>query len=154
MRYSFDLGSIRFYIGLTRSGRAEGVCSGLPDGRHFLMWDFDDKEVADVIETMGKVQLQFRLPQVYIINTGKPAHFHCYAFKAYTWAETLYILASSDGIDETYFKIGAIRGFFTLRYTEKGGRDFTLEAILPSVISEDVDPLSIPKLVHYWTKRV
>lgn len=154
MKLRVDFKGYRFYIALTHSGQVKGVNSKLPDGRHFLMWDFDDKEEKDVREALVKVQQVFRLPQIYLLNTGLPTFWHSYCFKSLPWGDTLRVLANTEGLDQVFFKIGVIRGYFTLRYTPKGKRAFKTAVILPSRYNEDVDPYKITSFVKYWTKRM
>ncbi|GAI75027.1 unnamed protein product, partial [marine sediment metagenome] len=144
----------RFYIAITHSGQVMGVNSKLPDGRHFLMWDFDDIGEEDVKRALVEVQRRFRLARILLLNTGLENYWHAYCFQAHSWPDTLRILASTDGLDKVFFKIGAIREYFTLRITPKKRRDFKTAIILPSRWKEDVDPYKLNNFVTYWTKRM
>lgn len=154
MHLRFDFKGYRFYVALTHSQQVKGVNSKLPDGKHFLMWDFDNVEEKDVKSALGNVQIKFKLSRIFLLNTGVKNYWHAYCFKAKSYPDTLRILASTDFLDEVYFKIGVIRGYFTLRYTPKKGRDFIPAIILPSIYKEDVDPYEVCSFVKYWTKRV
>lgn len=118
------------------------------------MWDFDDKEVEDVKDALKDVQRRFSLARIYLLNTGIPTYWHAYCFQAHSWPDTLQILASTNGLDRVFFKIGAIREYFTLRYTPKKRRDFGKAIVLPSLAEEDVDPYELNSFVTYWTKRM
>ena len=154
MRLKLDCKGWRFYVGLSHSQKARGVNSKLPSGRHFLMWDFDNKEVNDVKVALVSVQTRFRLPKIYLISTGLSNHWHAYCFKALTYPDTLRILASTPHLDQTYFKIGVIRGYFTLRYSPKTGREFEQASTIPSKYKEDVNPFELSSFSDYWTKRI
>ncbi len=154
MKLRLDFKGYRFYIALTHSGQVKGVNSKLPDGRHFLMWDFDAKEEKDVKEALLSIQKRFKLPRMYLLNTGLDGFYHAYCFKATSWPDTLKILASTECLDPVFFKIGCIRGYFTLRFTPKGKRAFKQAIILPSPYNEDVDPHELSSFVTYWTKRM
>lgn len=154
MRWHIDLKGWRLYIGLTHSVKVKGVNSNLPDRRHILMWDFDNKEGEDVINSLVAIQKKFKLSRIFLLNTGLDGHYHAYCFKAISWAMALYILASTKHLDSTYFKIGIIRGFYTLRYSKKEGRGFTPAIILPSKVKEDIDPFEDLCGCEYWTKRL
>jgi len=154
MNLRLDFKGWRFYIALTHSRQVKGVNSKLPDGKHFLMWDFDNKEENDVITALKEVQRRFKLPRIFLLNTGLEGYWHAYCFKATEWADTLRILASTDGLDKVFFKIGVIREYFTLRYTPKRNRDFKPAIILPSRYKEDVNPFELASFVKYWTKRI
>ncbi|GAJ03054.1 unnamed protein product, partial [marine sediment metagenome] len=113
-----------------------------------------DKGEDDVKTALVDVQREFRLARIYLLNTGLEGYWHAYCFQAHSWADTLRILASTPGIDRVFFKIGAIREYFTLRFTPKKRRDFKPAVILPSKIPEDVDPYKLNSFVTYWTKRM
>ncbi|MBA7570807.1 hypothetical protein ES708_12560 [subsurface metagenome] len=154
MKLRVDFKGYRFYIAITHSGQVKGVNSKLPDGRHFLMWDFDDKGEDDVKNALRDVQRRFRLARIHLLNTGLEGYYHAYCFHAHSWPDTLQILASTDGIDRVFFKIGVIREYFTLRFTPKKRRDFRPAVILPSKYLEDVNPYELSSFVTYWTKRM
>lgn len=154
MKGRLNLGGWSFYIGLSHSKRVEGVNSKLPDGKHFLMWDFDDVVEGDVRQTLRYVQKRFKLPKIYLVNTGLAHYWHAYCFKRHSFADTLHILASTPFLDRIYFLIGVSRGYFTLRYVPKGTRDFKPAVILTSKYPEDVDPYTECCFIRYWTKRV
>lgn len=154
MNFRFDFRSLHFHIGLSRSVQVQGVNSKLPDGRHILMWDFDNVEEDNVIKALLQVQRRYKLPTIYLINTGLPLHYHAYSFVARSFADVIRILYSTEGIDKVYFKIGIVREFFTLRYSPKRGREFKLVLRMPSKYGADVDPYQIANFTQYWTKRV
>jgi len=154
MNYRLDFRGWRFYIALSHSQQVKGVNSKLPDGRHFLMWDFDNVEEKDVKDALLDIQRRFRLPKIYLINTGLEDYWHAYCFKALPYPDCLRILASTPHLDPVFFKIGVIRGYFTLRYSPKKGRDFEPAIILRSRYKEDVNPYELGSFIKYWTKRL
>ncbi len=154
MKLRVDFKGWRFYIALTHSGQVKGVNSKLPDGRHFLMWDFDDIEEEVVKEALCQVQRRWHLSKIYLLNTGLPNFWHAYCFTSVSWGECLKLLVETPYLDKVYFKIGCIRGYFTLRYTKKRAREFEPAIILPSRYNEDVDPYELSSFVTYWTKRM
>ncbi len=119
-----------------------------------MMWDFDNKGEDDVKNALVDVQKRFKLSRIYLLNTGLEGYYHAYCFKAHSWGDTLKILAETEGLDQVYFKIGVIRGYFTLRYTPKKKRGFQPAIILPSRYKEDVNPYEVTSFVTYWTKRM
>jgi len=154
MKLRVDFKGYRFYIALTHSGQVRGVNSKLADERHFLMWDFDDIGEDDVKEALLWVQRKYHLSRVYLLNTGLDNFWHAYCFTSVSWGDCLKILAETPHLDKVYFKIGCIRGYFTLRYTPKKAREFKPAIILPSKYAEDVDPYELNSFVTYWTKRM
>ena len=83
-----------------------------------------------------------------------PCFWHAYCFRACTWGDALKILADTRYLDQVYFKIGAIRGYFTLRYSPKKGREIKPAQCLESKYKEDVDPYTLTSGIEYWTRRV
>lgn len=154
MHYRLDIKGWRFYIALTYSQRVRGIHSLQKSGKHILMWDFDNKAEDDVRLALLQVQKHFKLPRIFLLNTGLSGYYHAYCFSLHSWADALHIIASTEGIDQMFFKIGVIRGYFTLRYSPKRGRDFEAAIILPSQYKEDVNPFEMSYEGNYWTKRL
>lgn len=153
MNWRFDLKGWHFHISLNRTAKMQGVNSRLPGGLHFLMWDFDKVSAQDATTSLLSMQSRFKLPLIYLLNTGLPDHYHAYCFKSLTWGRVLYVLAETEYLDPIFFKIGCVRGFFTLRYSPKKGREFRPAVVLPSKYPEDVDPYELHEFVEYLTKR-
>jgi hypothetical protein len=96
-----------------------GLCSDLPDGRHILMWDFDESELAAVASRLASVQRRYELPTVYVLQT-RPGHYHAYALDRRPWVEARSIVAGTPGIDVVWYGLCLKRGFFTLRIGPRG----------------------------------
>jgi len=131
----------------------EGVNSRLPSGKHWLMWDFDDVEFFNVKEELLEVQRKYKLPKIYILNTGVPYHYHANCFVSLEWLEARSIIAATRYVDNRFVAIGILRGFYTLRYSPVGGKEFQPAIILPSRVPEDVDPFSLTSFSTYPKKR-
>lgn len=141
-----------------RLQKVRGICSDLKYGYHFLLWDFDMLPLDEVEESLRFIQGRFKLPTIHIIQTAAEGGYHAYCFKRVTWPQCLYILSMTEGLDSGYFKIGVLRGYFTLRITPKIRRNgkaegFTQVMRLPSHYRPDVSPDKATNLVEYWTKR-
>jgi len=141
-----------------RYQKVYGVNSDLDDGSHFLMWDFDQCELSEVLDSLREVQRKFRLPNIYVIQTDRRGSYHAYCFAKKTWAEAVFILMSTRHCDQGFIKLAVLRGYITLRITPKRRKDGTWEgfrrvAVLPSDVGEEVDPGAIYNFVEYWTKR-
>jgi len=154
MRFRVRLRGWHLYMECYHSARFEGVNSILEDGNHFLMWDFDGKAATEVAPALREKQRQFKLPTIYLVNTGKPDSWHAYCFKRMEWSFLLFILSSTEGIDQTWFKIGVVRGFFTLRYTPKGKREFKPAIVLPGKSPDDVNPYELTSFAKFWSMRL
>ena len=132
------IGNWRFTFTLHQITDITGVNSLLPDGNHILMWDFDNIPLWQVKLTLNCIQQDYELPNIYILNTGKPNHYIAYCFKRCSWWDTKRIIAATPFICNDYFKWGVFRKRFTLRVTPKEGRKPRLVEILHSNIPEDV----------------
>ena len=152
MRTSKTIGKLRFYFGYDRLTAVTGVNSKLPNDLHFLMWDFDGETKRAVHDSLKRVQLRRKLPPIYVLGTGRPDSFHAYCFKAHSWRDTFNIIWETAKVDPTYVKMGFVRGYFTLRFSEKSGRDISFDSMLKSQVLEDVDPREISNFVRYLTK--
>lgn len=153
MHKEINIGGLRVYGGVSFSKRTDGVNSKLEDGTHFLMWDFDNVDYMALLEGLRWVQWNNSLPTIYILEST-PGSYHAYCFKRKDWPTTLHILADTYGLDPAYFKIGVLRGFFTLRIKDKSGFQIRKIEELKSSMPEDVDPFEeIKSFSKYWTKR-
>lgn len=153
MNFRWENPYFTFYIGLKRIEKVDGYNSMLPGGKHFLMWDFDEIEFCNVKEELLRIQKKYRLPRIYLLNTGRALCWHANCFKALPWEECCSIIAATRGVDKKYVAIGILRGFFTLRYSPVQGKEFEPAIILPSKVKEDVDPMELTSFITYSKKR-
>jgi hypothetical protein len=151
MMLRFRIGRWRFSLNIVHVTDVAGVNSILPDGKHILMWDFDDASLAQVKANLAEVALRYKLPNIYILNSGLPNHYMAYCLKRVTWQKAVEILAATKGICVTYLRFGVFRGKFTLRITPKDGRRIRLVCILKSPWPEDVKIEEIGSFVKYET---
>lgn len=143
----------RFYIGLEKIEYVHGYNSNLPDGSHFLMWDFDDVELKSVRSDLLFVQHLYGLPNVYILASGKPNCYHANCFTRCSWHTAKMIIAATTTVDQKYLAIGILRGFFTLRYSPIDGFEPEVIETLKSNIPEDVNPFELESFVRYSKRR-
>jgi len=149
--FKFKIGMWRIAIGILPTVKTEGVYSSLPDGRHILMWDFDDVPLRTVELELRKVQFSYNLPNIYILNTGKKNHYIAYCFKRCTFEEAREILARCHHIDPEFYRLGVYRGRWTLRIGPKCGRVPKLVKVLKSPVPEDVSIKELNDFVIYET---
>jgi hypothetical protein len=154
MRFSLKYKGWHFYIGFSYSQRVKGICSQLRNGKHIILWDFDNVPEEDVKAELQRIQKKFKLPKIYLVNTGRDNYWHAYCFKQVDWSLLLYILSETRFVDSVYFGVGVLRHYFTLRITPKKGRDFKPAIILPSKYKEDISPFELDYSVYFWTKRI
>jgi len=145
------IGNWKFTFTFAQVCDVVGVNSVLEDGRHILMWDFDDLPLETVEVILKAQQREHRLPRIYILNTGKPNHYIAYCFKRLPWRKAYAIVASTPCVDWNFLKYAAHRGHFTLRVSPKNGRKIRLAKILESPIPEDVKIRELRSWVKYET---
>lgn len=153
MNLRFDKCGIKFHIGINRTARVKGVNSKLADGKHFLMWDIDGVPKGKLVPALYKIQVRFALPKIYVLDTGIEGYYHAYCFKRFAWADVLHILASTEYLDKIYLSIGVLRGYWTLRISDKRNRPIQPAFVLESHFKEDVTPEDVLSFVEYSSKR-
>jgi hypothetical protein len=131
-----------------------GVNSTLPDGKHFIIWDFDNVTEEKLAEALSLIQLAYSLPQLYILETGTPGHYHAYCFKTVSWSKLIQIYLATPYLDKGFLQVGFLRGYYTLRISPKNNKSIGLVRVLMSNTPETVDKTALPNTVAYWTKRV
>jgi len=154
MHIRLNYKKLGFFVSLSWSRQVQGINSDLPDGRHFLMWDFDGLECSEVFDTLRDVQRYFMLPAITVMQSSDSRHHHAYCFDGNSFPRAQYILNSTPNVDPMYLKFGAIRKYFTLRITDKKIGPITKCGVLPSAVIESVDPLEANHMETYWTKRL
>jgi hypothetical protein len=95
-----------------------GVNSKLKDGKHIVMWDFDDVPLRQVAAALSIVQHLYDLPNIYILSTLKKDHYIAYSFARLEWRDSVEVVASTRFIDPNFFKYGVYREKWTLRVTK------------------------------------
>jgi len=128
-----------------------GVNSLLPNGKHILMWDFDDVKLDKVIEALASVQMIYELPEIHILETKPNHNYIAYCFKQVEWRKCIQIVASTPHIDLSFFKYGVYRERFTLRVSPKCGRTPRPVCTLPSTHKPDVSIPMLRSWVRYET---
>lgn len=150
MIFKIRIGSWRFTFTFAPVVDVTGVNSKLKDGNHILMWDFDDVPLYYVEADLKWLQKQHNLPNIYILNTGKPKHHIAYCFRRSPWEVSVAYIAQSLFVDRNFFKYGVYRERWTLRVTPKEGRKPKLVKTLLSPIPESA---SISEL-ESWVKDI
>jgi len=116
------IGDIRLTFTIARVAKVIGVNSRLDDGRHILMWDFDNTTLEEVKNALRKVQSRYFLSDIFILETKKDTNFIAYCFTALDWRRAVEIIASTQGVDWNFIKYGVYRERFTLRVSPKDRR--------------------------------
>jgi len=145
------LGSWRFTFSLNRITDVVGVNSECKDGKHILMWDFDDVAHGDVQRTLYLLQRIYNLPNIYILNTGQKHHYMAYCFKKFDFLTALSIVSGTPYIDPTFVRMSAFRKRFTLRVSDKEGRSIRPVTVLKSPIKDEATVRDLKSFVKYET---
>lgn len=158
MNVDRHFGSFHVQFIANRMQRVSGICSGLADGNHFLLWDFDNADLNTVIRNLKGMQVAFSLPAIHIVRTSDERHYHAYCFHRVRWPKAVYIAMETRGVDDGFVRMGVVRGYFTLRITSKVSDSmradpFAAAYVIPSKVIPNVNAGEIPNLVTYWTRR-
>ena len=145
------VGNYRLTFTLAKIAKVIGVNSELKDGRHILMWDFDDVPLVDVKSALEVVKNRYWLSGIHILRTKEPDNYIAYCFTACDWRTAVAIIAQTDFVDWQFFRFGVYRGHFTLRVTPKNGRQPYLVGRLEGWELPDVKPEDLKSWVKYET---
>ncbi|OGM08550.1 hypothetical protein A2Z67_01775 [Candidatus Woesebacteria bacterium RBG_13_36_22] len=135
-----NLGSISLKVYVSKTAKRIGVCSQKSDepDNHCLLWDFDDARYVNILYTLYGLQEEYKLPRIYVIESSLN-HYHAYCFASRSFREVLHILSDTPEICMTYLRIGATRGYFTLRISPRADAPkFELKTIIPSRIADEM----------------
>jgi len=128
-----------------------GVNSELEDGRHILMWDFDEIPLENVKDALRVVQSRYCLSDIHICRTKEPDNYIAYCFTAGSWRRTVEIVACTEFVDWQFLRFGVYRGHFTLRVTPKGEREIKFCDRLEGYSIADCKPEDLKSWVRYET---
>lgn len=125
-------------------------CSFDEPNKHMIIWDFDYvSSIKELVDNLIAIQFMYELSTIYIIESSK-RKYHGYCFTKRTFKELLHILSDTPMICDDYLRIGAIRGFYTLRISKRNDCQFRLVTTIPSDIIPDMLP-SECSLAEYLT---
>jgi hypothetical protein len=145
------IGHWRFTFTFFMATRTRGVNSTLPDGKHILMWDFDDVQICNVRGALTYIQILYHLPRIYILQSGNKDHYLAYCFKRFAWERAIAIVALTPHVDYNFFRFGVLRKHWTLRIDKKEGRKPKLLYVIPSKVPEDAYIDEMESFVEYET---
>lgn len=128
-----------------------GVNSKIDEENHVLMWDFDNVHLDILKNELQQIQFIYELPNIYVVQTKLTGSYHAYSLCKRSFREACAILTFSTYIDMVYYRLGVTRGYWTLRISEKSGRDITLVDVLKSDVPEDVTIKDLKSFVIYET---
>jgi hypothetical protein len=145
------IGHYRLTLTFARIAKVIGVNSELENGRHILMWDFDDVPLDVVMLGLRLVQVRYHLSDIHICRTKEPDNYIAYCFSSQEWRVACEIVAQTRNVDWQFFRFGVYRGHFTLRVTPKGDRQIRFATRLASYYEPDCKPEDLKSWVRYET---
>lgn len=153
MYKKLNIGRWQFFAGAQRLQWVDGVSSFVDGGEeHILMWDFDEIPLTRVLNALVTVQHRYDLPRVYLLQSS-PGNWIAYCFKRLPFRKALVIVADTEYVDWRFVQHSLVRGYFTLRISQKRGRpEPALHTVLPSGVEEDSAPDSLRGFVKYQTR--
>jgi hypothetical protein len=143
--------NIRMTFTIAKVAKVIGVNSNLEDGRHILMWDFDDVSLNKVEDVLKEVQFHYQLSDIFVVETKSDTNFIAYCFTALDWRKSVEIIASTPRVDYQFLRFGVYRGHWTLRVTPKNGRKPKFVARLLGLMKPTCSPKDLKSWVKYET---
>lgn len=158
MEICVERGPFQFLFRLTWSAKRTGIISEVEGGEHILMWDFDDVPFENVWHALTLVKQKYDLSTIYLLRSSeKGDHFHALCFDEVPWPQAVIIVKDTMGVDDAFWKIGVLRGYFTLRITPKRGErpPYTIAQIgrMPKIIAAE-DLFDGLQVVDYYTGQL
>ena len=147
----------KFSVQIRNITRVRGINSTLQDGKHILMWEFDEQEESIVVEGLKYVQARWGLPEVHLARSHPGGGYHAYSFKPVDFTRALHIISGTPYVDPAYIRMCCIRQHFTLRLTDKGQGAPAWIRTLPGYSEAIAKPADLVSYVEYETyarKRV
>jgi len=141
----------RITLTFAKIAKVIGVNSELENGRHILMWDFDEIPLEEVCQDLRKVQTRYFLSDIHVCRTKVPDNYIAYCFTSQDWKTAVEIVAQTHKVDWQFLRFGVYRGHFTLRVTPKNEREIKLAHRLEGYELPDCKPSDLKSWVRYET---
>lgn len=130
-----------------------GVCSkNYETDKHILLWDFDDTNFDFVELELNRLMRKYELPQIYILQSSEN-HYHAYCFASRTFQQVIHILSETKSLDFEYLRLGIVRGYYTLRFSDKENSKMRLMETLPSSFLEEMSMDDVT-INEYFTTNI
>ena len=133
------IGNFQFRLYMSILEKRIGVCSqkATTEDKHILLWDFDNSKISKINKTLKRLSIKHKLPTIYVISSS-PYSYHAYCFTSRPFRETIHILSDTPELDENYFRLGIVRGYFTLRITPRKDEYFKMVKIIKSIYKDEM----------------
>jgi len=125
-----------------------GVNSKVDDDLHICMWDFDNQPLESIIDALLLVQHHYCLPRIFILRTNEKSNYQAFSLTRRPFKAVVVIIIETFLVDWNFWKLGVLRGFFTLRTSPK----FNCKPKLVKVLqSKYMDECTLRQL-KCWTR--
>ena len=138
-----------FYV--RKSKQVTGLNSTLINGDSMLMMDCDNVKMLDLQNELQRLKEKHKLPDLHIFTTGRLNSYHVYCWVSRPFTKCLAIAADCDYIDQKYLKFSMRREHFTLRISDKQGREIEYYDTIHSNYSNESQPGDLATRVTYYT---
>lgn len=153
MQKTIRLGSLRLWVSLRKVEDIKGMCSNTQSGKHILMWDFDNTDFGKVSARLRMIQERYQLPKITVLETLAGVNYVAYCFEEFEWKDALGIVLETKGVCWNYFRLSVIRGYFTIRYSPKGGRVPLFRAEIPGKAPQKITVDDLVHAIKYETSK-
>ncbi len=111
------------FVMIARIQTLEGLTSGLPDGKHIIMWDLDlGHSLEEITKSLSEIQRKYSLSHIYIVSDAEGS-YRAWCFSRVSFKAFLRVLVDSlDIIDYSFFYYTVKRLKATLRTGNKKDR--------------------------------
>ena len=118
---------------LNRQYWREGIDSQKDDNsdNHIIIWDFDNANPSSIATSLEIIQKRYCLPTIYILESSIK-HYHAYCFASRSLKDDIHIISDTPFVCETFLRLGMVRGYYTLRISQRSSEDFKLRETLVS----------------------
>jgi hypothetical protein len=151
MNRTYILGRFRIWLSIRKVTKMQGICSNLEDGNHILLFDFDSSTLAEALRSLMKVQSDFDLAPISILQTRQDEGYIAYCFCRKPFRDCIAILCQTEGVDWNFIRLSCIRGYITLRISPKRGVKPKLVAHLSSRTPEQATIEELVRAIDYET---
>lgn len=153
MQKTIRLGSLRVWVSIRKVEDHKGICSNTKNGKHILMWDFDDSLFGYVSAELRSVQRKYGLPKITILETKVGKNYVAYCFEELEWKDALAIVLDTRRVCWNYFRLSVIRGYFTIRVSPKRGRTPYFRAEIPGKTPQKITVDDLVHAIKYETSK-
>ena len=131
----------------------EGIDSLLPNGKHILLWDFDNCNLETVKTSLREIQDKYNLPTIHIYADNKENSFRASCPKQVDFKQLLRIMLDTENVHLNYIAWTMLKRYATMRIGKKNGRkDVELVDVLINLNNHNI--IDYPKEMNFDKYKV